>query len=214
MALGTHSSWSDAGQNGGHGSGGRSEVLRHLGLASAVLLSGCTALGALGLNTGSPTVPPRPVVAMPHNALPKVVSVTPPSPPEVASVQPPMMLLLPPAPRPRPRPPAPKPPEETPTPGPPSPPKIVIGDLLGSDFTGVLHVFRSPDSVNNDNLSVVWTYAPPGCTLRLFFYPDIKTTVFHLLKYDFRDSLGDMLMPGDACMDSMLSAGFRAAAPQ
>lgn len=78
----------------------------------------------------------------------------------------------------------------------------------------ILHVLRSPDSVNNDNLSVVWTYAPPGCTLRLFFYPDIKTTVFHLLKYDFRDSAGDMLMPGDACMDSMLAAGFRGAAAQ
>lgn len=88
-----------------------------------------------------------------------------------------------------------------------------MGNLLGSDFTAVLHVFRSPDSVNNDNLSVVWTYAPPGCTLRLFFYPDIKTTVFHLLKYDFRDSSGEMLMPADACIDSILSAGLRGAAP-
>jgi hypothetical protein len=142
-------------------------------------------------------------------SLPEVVPVPPPSP-EIASVMPPMQLNQPPTPRPRPnRPPAPKPPEEA-----PAPPKVVIGDLLGSDFTSILHVLRSPDSVNNDHLSVVWTYAPPGCTLRLFFYPDIKTTVFHLLKYDFRDSSGDMLMPGDACMDSMLAAGFRGAAPQ
>lgn len=123
-----------------------------------------------------------------------------------------MPLIPPPTPRPRPnRPPAPKPQEEPPS---PSPPKVVIGDLVGSDFSAVLHVLRSPDTVNNDNLSVVWTYAPPGCTLRLFFYPDIKTTVFHLLKYDFRNSSGEMLMPGDACMDSMLAAGFRGAAPQ
>jgi hypothetical protein len=146
---------------------------------------------------------------MTAGSTPEAASVSPPMPSEMASLQPPAPLIPPPTPRPRPnRQPPPKPKEE-----PPSPPKVVMGNLLGSDFTAVLHVFRSPDSVNNDNLSVVWTYAPPGCTLRLFFYPDIKTTVFHLLKYDFRDSSGEMLMPPDACIDSILSAGFHGAAP-
>lgn len=212
MALGRHSTWSDAGQNSRQKSGWSSGFLRHAGLAFAVLLSGCAALGLSGSRSAA-TKPDS--SAMPAAmTLPKVVSVSPPKPPEIAPVQPPMQLTQPPTPRPRPnRQPAPKPQEEPPSPT-PGPPKVVIGDLLGYDFTAVLHVFRSPDSVNNDNLSVVWTYAPAGCTLRLFFYPDIRTTVFHLLKYDFRNSSGEMLMPGDACMDSMLAAGFRGAAPQ
>lgn len=212
MALGRHSSRSDAGQIIGQRLGLRRRFFQHAGLVSAVLLSGCA---ALGLNAGSPPAPAMPpAVAMSADmtaSTPEVASLSPPMPPEMASVEPPVPMVQPPPPKPRPnRLPPPKPKEEAPTPG---PPKIVIGDLLGSDFTAVLHVFRSPDSVNNENLSVVWTYAPPGCTLRLFFYPDIKTTVFHLLKYDFRDNSGEMLMPADACIDSILSAAFRGAAP-
>lgn len=206
-----HAAWSDAGQNNGNISGWRRGFLRHAGIASALLLSGCAALGLSG--SRSPDTMPKSAATPPGMTLPKVVSVSPPSP-EMASVQPPASLTLPPTPRPRPnRPPVPKQPEETPVPA-PSPPRVVIADLVGSDFTAIRHVFRSPDSINNDNLSVVWTYAPPGCTLRLFFYPDIKTTVFHLLKYDFRNSSGEMLMPGDACIDSMLADSFRGAASQ
>lgn len=212
MALGRHPSWSDAGRISGQKSGRRYRFPQHAGLALAVLLCGCAALGLDTSFRPAPRMPPT--VAMSADmtgSMPEVASLSPPMSPEMASVEPPVPMVQPPAPKPRPnRQPPPKPKEEAPTPG---PPKILIGDLLGSDFTAVLHVFRSPDSVNNENLSVVWTYAPPGCTLRLFFYPDIKTTVFHLLKYDFRDNSGEMQMPADACIDSILSAAFREAAP-
>lgn len=217
MALGKHPGWSHTGHITADGSAGRFRFLRHAIIVSAVLLSGCE---VLGLNTDRPSGPTQ--AAIPRGtadgALPMVVPVPPPDA-EMASIEPPAQLIQPPTPRPRPnRPPAPKPREEASLTPPkdeaPSPPKVVIGELLGSDFNSILHVLRSPDSVNKDNLSVVWTYAPPGCTLRLFFYPDIKTTVFHLLKYDFRNSSGEALMSGDACMDSMLAAGLRGAAPQ
>jgi len=77
--------------------------------------------------------------------------------------------------------------------------------LIGSDFMAVRQIFRSPDTIQNSNLSVVWIYSPPGCTLQLFFYPDIATTTFRLLKYDFRNAAGEILMSGDPCMQQMLA---------
>lgn len=203
------------------GPGGKRGFRPYAALAGGALLSGCA---SLGLYTGTPAqlaMPPAAATpdetaagSAPDSAsMPDGAAVSPPEQPQIASVEPPAPLTQQPKPRPRlNRPPAPKPKEELP----PAPPaaKVVIGNLLGSDFTAILHVFRSPDTVKNDNLSIVWTYAPPGCTLRLFFYPDIKTTVFHLLKYDFRNGAGDLLMPDDPCMAGILAAGFREAAPQ
>jgi len=94
----------------------------------------------------------------------------------------------------------------------PPPPNIAINDLIGSDFTSILQVFRSPDSVQSNALSVVWTYSPPGCTLQLFFYPDIQTAKFHLLKYDLKNTAGEMLGIGDPCMQGVLTLRSRGAA--
>lgn len=131
-----------------------------------------------------------------------------PMEPEVASLMPPP--APPPAPKPPPpirRPPPVKPPEAV-----PPKPNVAIGSLIGSDFTSILSVFRSPDTVQNSNLSVVWIYSPPGCTLQLYFYPDISTTTFHLLKYDFHNTAGEALMSGDPCMQAILAPARGASA--
>jgi hypothetical protein len=75
----------------------------------------------------------------------------------------------------------------------------------------ILNVFRSPDTVQNNNLSVVWIYSPPGCTLQLYFYPDITTTTFHLLKYDLRNAAGETLMSADPCLQRILAPAKGAA---
>ena len=91
-------------------------------------------------------------------------------------------------------------------------PNVAINDLIGSDFTSILHVFRYPDAVQNNAPSVVWIYSPPGCTLQLYFYPDIQTTRFHLLKYDLKNAAGEMLGAGDECMRLILAPRSRGAA--
>jgi hypothetical protein len=85
-------------------------------------------------------------------------------------------------------------------------PPIVPADLIGSDFAGVLHVIRQPDMVQTSALAIVWTYSEPVCKLQLYFYPDIETTTFHVLKYDLRDAAGDRLENTGQCMQRIMVA--------
>ena len=112
---------------------------------------------------------------------------------------------------PRPRPPARKPAPLV-KPAPPTPPitppepeaaAVAPSDLVGFDFPGVLRVLRRPDTVQNSALSIVWTYAQSDCTLQLYFYPDIQTRIFHLLKFDLKDSSGEKPSDSSSCMRHM-----------
>jgi hypothetical protein len=82
----------------------------------------------------------------------------------------------------------------------PEPEAVVPGELVGFDFPAVLHVLRRPDTVQNSALSIVWTYSQSDCMLQLFFYPDIQTKIFHLLKYDLKDSTGEKPSDSSLCM--------------
>jgi hypothetical protein len=177
----------------------------------SALLAGCSALGlGSSVKMEMPAQPqasaPAPVAEEPVMTMPPVTEEEAPPPDQMASMTPP-----PPIPRPRPpiprrvtppMPPAPAAPPHVPEALPPS---IAVNMLIGSDFMAIRQVFRSPDTIQNSNLSVVWIYSPPGCTLQLFFYPDIATTTFRLLKYDFRSASGEILMSGDPCMQQMLA---------
>jgi hypothetical protein len=104
----------------------------------------------------------------------------------------------------------PRPPSRPPTPMmKPAPPleieAVAPADLVGFDFSSVRHVLRQPDNIENSALSVVWKYET-DCTLQLYFYPDIKTRVFRLLKYDLKDSSGEKPMNSNACMRSIMVA--------
>jgi len=104
----------------------------------------------------------------------------------------------------------PRPPPRPPTPMmKPAPPQeveaVVLSDLVGSDFDSVRHVLRQPDNIQNSALSVVWTYTT-DCTLQLYFYPDIKTRIYRVLKYDLKDSSGEMPANSNACMRSIMVA--------
>ena len=119
-----------------------------------------------------------------------------PTPPRVASLPPPR----PPAPRtlivPAPKPAAPKQADV---------PTIAPGELVGADFSSVLQVFRKPDMVQSSALSVVWTYSQAACTLQLFFYPDIQTKVFRLLKYDLKSEAGEKTADRSACLHDIMA---------
>jgi hypothetical protein len=88
-----------------------------------------------------------------------------------------------------------------------APPRTVEpAELVGFNFDSVLEVLRQPDAVEKNALSVVWTYAGSQCTLQLYFYPDIQTAVFRLLKYELKDSSGGKLNGGGACMQPMMAS--------
>ena len=176
-------------------------------ISASALLAGCSALG-LGPRMAMPVQPvvsaPAPVVQEPMIPVPPVMEEVPN--PEVASMVPPPIPRMAPRPPGPPRRPVPVTPPSPPPRVPETLPPVAVNTLIGSDFTAVRQIFRSPDTIQNSNLSVVWIYSPPGCTLQLFFYPDISTTMFRLLKYDFRNAAGEILMSGDPCMQQMLAS--------
>ena len=93
---------------------------------------------------------------------------------------------------------------------PPAPPvalprTVEPAELVGFNFDSVLTVLRQPDTVERNALSVVWTYSGSDCTLQLYFYPDIQTAVFRLLKYELKGSGGEKLNDGSACMQPMMA---------
>ena len=134
-----------------------------------------------------------------------------PSPPQAATVEemkppaqlPRMASKSPPTPKPRPA--RPGVPNEQAAPKGPAP-RIAPADLIGSDFAEVLRLIRQPDTVQTNALAIVWTYSEPVCKLQLFFYPDIETTTFHVLKYDLRDAAGGKLENAGLCMQRILVA--------
>jgi len=84
--------------------------------------------------------------------------------------------------------------------------RIQPAELVGFDFSSIREVLRRPDDVQSSALSVVWVYTESMCTLRLFFYPDIQTRIFHLLKYDVRGMSGERLNDSSLCMQKLAAA--------
>jgi hypothetical protein len=89
----------------------------------------------------------------------------------------------------------------------PRPPALMPADLVGFDFVSVLRILKKPDAVQTNALFVLWTYTRPSCTLQLYFYPEIQTKVFRLLKTDLKSETGARLASPGNCMRDMLVAG-------
>lgn len=87
----------------------------------------------------------------------------------------------------------------------PSSNSMAPAELVGFEFDSVLKVLRKPDSVQKNALSVVWVYSDAGCRLDLFFYPDIETAKFHLLKYELRKQEGERAVDNSACMQQFMT---------
>jgi len=167
--------------------------------AAALVLASCGSMPLQSLFSRTSPPPVRPVIMAPAETReipvqePTVALTAPmnPRPPIVASVMPPR-------------------PQRPPTPMMKPPPAVEVdavapADLVGSDFSSVLQVLRRPDNVEDSSLSVVWTYQTE-CRLQLYFYPDIRTKVFRLLKYDLKNSSGEKPANSNACMRSIMVA--------
>ena len=112
----------------------------------------------------------------------------------------PQASMTPPPPvKPRPR------PSKPPAPPKPMVPALAPSELIGFEFAGVLKVLREPDAMQESAPSIVWLYSDTECSLELFFYPDIQTTKFHLLKYDLKDRAGQKLIDTSECMQQFMA---------
>lgn len=54
---------------------------------------------------------------------------------------------------------------------------------MGLDPDSVQRVLGAPASITKGDPSLVWTYSGANCSFQIIFYPDIKTTAFHALKF-------------------------------
>ena len=190
--------------------------LRIAALPLAMALAGCQYVDKYYdeyFRTGAMAAPPAPrppmVAAMPPmlHEIPLGRAVQPEAPQraEVPQPRPPRMASLRPPNREPPRTPAVPAKKPTPPAREAEGPTIAPGELVGSDFMSVLHVLRKPDTVQSSALSVVWTYSQAECTLQLFFYPDIQTKVFRLLKYDLKSDAGENSADRSACLHDIMA---------
>ena len=77
--------------------------------------------------------------------------------------------------------------------------------LVGMKPTAVGKLLGSPSSIAKDELSLVWTYAADGCALKVYFYPDLKTTDFHVLKFSLAGADGKKLDADAPCRRKLLA---------
>jgi hypothetical protein len=192
-------------------------LLLGLALVIAPALSGCA---SLGLFQAEPQVaseappepppvvePPRPA-EFPELAVGAQIVDAPATAEEAPASEPPAAAGVPPARTAVPRRPAPTRQASAQPPSPPAsagPRTVEPAELVGYNFDSVLTVLRQPDAVEKNALSVVWTYAGSDCTLQLYFYPDIRTAVFRLLKYELKRNSGEKLNESGACMQPMMA---------
>ncbi len=109
-----------------------------------------------------------------------------------------------------------EPPQEQPAPAAPRRPArrtkppvqtamIDPNSLVGLKRPDVVRLLGMPTRVAKDELSLIWTYAVEGCALQVYFYPDLKTADFHVLKYTLADADGKALDADTPCRRKLLA---------
>jgi hypothetical protein len=83
---------------------------------------------------------------------------------------------------------------------------IAPSTLLGKEPSAIADLLGSPASVTRSDVSLVWTYNYAGCAFQLYFYPDIKTSVFHALQYSGPSGGGDNAKQSSVCARHLLMA--------
>lgn len=78
--------------------------------------------------------------------------------------------------------------------------------LIGMDTQSVQKLLGAPARIKNDELSREWVYASPGCSFRVFFYPNLNSASFRVLKYGSRGDNGELLGVSDVCVRRILTA--------
>jgi len=80
------------------------------------------------------------------------------------------------------------------------------GRLIGMAPSAVRELLGPPLRVESYDLSREWIYASNGCSFRLFFYPNLNTAAFRVLKYGGNDGNGELMDVSDVCIRHILTA--------
>jgi len=80
------------------------------------------------------------------------------------------------------------------------------GRLIGLAPAAVRELLGPPLRVESSDLSREWVYASTGCSFRLFFYPNLNTAAFRVLKYGSNDGNGELIAVSDVCIQHILTA--------
>jgi hypothetical protein len=83
---------------------------------------------------------------------------------------------------------------------------IEPSDLIGKGPGGVAKLLGIPTSASQRDVSLIWTYASADCVFQVYFYPDIKTSLWHALQYASVDKNGGSLNPSQLCIQHILIA--------
>lgn len=83
---------------------------------------------------------------------------------------------------------------------------IAPENLIGLEPSAVRQLLGPPVKVQDSDLSREWVYASGGCSFRLFFYPNLNTAAFRVLKYGSNDGNGELLDVSDTCIRHILMA--------
>jgi len=78
--------------------------------------------------------------------------------------------------------------------------------LIGMAPSAVRELLGPPLRVESYDLSREWVYAANGCSFRLFFYPNLNTAAFRVLKYGGSDGNGELMDVSDVCIRHILTA--------
>jgi hypothetical protein len=78
--------------------------------------------------------------------------------------------------------------------------------LIGLAPGDVRHLLGPPARVEYSDLSREWIYASGGCSFRVFFYPNLNTASFRVLKYGGNDGNGELMDVSDVCIRHILMA--------
>jgi hypothetical protein len=80
------------------------------------------------------------------------------------------------------------------------------GRLIGMAPAAVRELLGPPLRIESYDLSREWIYASNGCSFRLFFYPNLNTAAFRVLKYGGNDGNGELMDVSDVCIRHILTA--------
>ena len=163
----------------------RTFVVSLVAIAASSVLGGCAILHDVGQWFHHDT-PPPPAIATP-------VETPPPPPTQVPKPKPAVREAA--------RPEKPEKPEKLERLA-----EVDPNTLIGLDPPTVEKVLGTPSKISKSDISLVWTFSAPNCSFQIFFYPDLKTSAFHALKYGGIDGNGAQLAMSEVCIRGILTA--------
>ena len=78
-------------------------------------------------------------------------------------------------------------------------------NLIGQGPSGVAKLLGVPSSASQRDVSLIWTYSSENCAFQVYFYPDIKTSLWHAMQYTSVDKNGSALDPSQLCIQRILT---------